>query len=156
MSYTTIELQREITMITINESNRYAELINLFIENELEFSEEDKQIPNTLVKYWEALDGEKLIGGCVLGMREGVYVLEGIATNEGYRKKSIGKQLLSEALAYLKTSGAKKLYLCARAPGFFKSQGFLAIDREDAPNFGCINCDQFGIKCFPEVMLKYL
>ena len=143
-------------MITINESNRYAELINLFIENELEFSEKDKQIPNTLVKYWEALDGEKLVGGCVLGMRGGVYILEGIATDKVYRKKSVGKQLLCEVLTYLKTLGAKKLYLCARAPGFFKTQGFLAINREDAPNFGCINCDQFGIKCFPEVMVRNL
>ena len=145
-----------IKMITIHESDRYVELINLFIENELEFSEKDKLIPDSVVKYWEALDDEKLIGGCVLGLREGVYVLEGIATDADYRKKRVGKQLLCEALTYLKTLGAKKLYLCARAPGFFKTQGFLEIDRENAPNFGCINCDQFGIKCFPEIMMKNL
>lgn len=143
-------------MITIHESDRYDELINLFIENELEFSEKDKQIQDTVVKYWEALDDEKLIGGCVLGLREDVFILEGIATDAGYRKKRVGKQLLYEALAHLKTLGAKKLYLCARAPGFFKTQGFLAIDRENAPNFGCLNCEQFGIKCFPEVMVKNL
>ncbi|WDP91742.1 MAG: GNAT family N-acetyltransferase [Desulfobacter sp.] len=143
-------------MITINESNRYAELINLFIENELEFTEKDKQIPGTVAKYWEALDDGKLIGGCVLGLREGVYILEGIATDADYRKKRVGKQLLCEAETYLKTLGARKLYLCAKAPGFFKTQGFLAIDRENAPQFGCINCDQFGIKCFPEVMMKDL
>ena len=143
-------------MVIINESNRYAELISFFIENELEFTEKDKHIPDTVVKYWEALDGEKLIGGCVLGMREGVYVLEGIATDADYRNKCLGKQIVCEALTYLKALGAKKLYLCARAPGFFKTQGFLTIDREDAPNFGCLNCDQFGIKCFPEVMMKIL
>ncbi|MDD9303539.1 MAG: hypothetical protein HUK40_14850 [Desulfobacter sp.] len=49
-------------MIIIHESDRYDDLITLFIENELEFSEKDKQIPDTVVKYWEALDGEKCIG----------------------------------------------------------------------------------------------
>jgi amino-acid N-acetyltransferase len=143
-------------MIAILESNRYAELIKFFIENDLEFTEKDKQIPDTVVKYWEAVDDEKLIGGCVLGMREGVYVLEGIATDTDYRNKRLGKQLLCEAMTYLKTIAAKKLYLCARAPDFFKHQGFLKIGREDAPNFGCMNCKQFGIKCFPEVMMKNL
>ena len=81
-------------MITIQESNRYTELIQFFIENELEFTEDQKQIPDTVVKYWEALDGEKLVGGCVLGMREGAYVLEGIATDAGYRKKRMGERLL--------------------------------------------------------------
>lgn len=143
-------------MVTIYESNRYAELIKFFIENDLEFTEKDKQTPDTVVKYWEAVDDEKLIGGCVLGMREGVYVLEGIASDADYRNKRVGKQLPWEAMTYLKKIGAKNLYLCARAPGFFKTQGFLTIDREDAPNFGCMNCDQFGIKCFPEVMMKNL
>lgn len=141
-------------MVTICKSDRYAELIKLFIENGLEFTEKDKEIPETMVKYWEAVDDEKLIGGCVLGMREGVYVLEGIATDSDYRNKRVGKQLLCEAMTYLKKVGAKNLYLCARAPGFFKTQGFLVIDREDSPSFGCMNCDQFGVNCFPEVMMK--
>lgn len=144
------------SLVAILESNRYAQIIKLFIENDLEFSEKDKQIPDTVLKYWEAIEDEKLIGGCVLGMRESVYVLEGIATDADYRNKRVGKQLLCEAITHLKTIGAKKLYLCARAPGFFKTQGFLTIDREDAPNFGCMNCGQFGIKCFPEVMMKNL
>ena len=143
-------------MVAILETNRYSELIEFFIENDLEYTEQDKQIPDTVVKYWEAVDDEKLIGGCVLGMRKSVYILEGIATDADCRNKGVGKQLLCEAMTYLKTIDAKKLYLCARAPGFFKTQGFLTIDREDAPNFGCMNCDQFGIKCFPEVMMKKL
>ena len=66
-------------MITIQESNRYTEIIQFFIENELEFTEDQKQFSDTVIKYWEALDGEKLVGACVLRMREGAYVLEGIA-----------------------------------------------------------------------------
>lgn len=143
-------------MITIQVSNRYTDIIQFFIENELEFTEDQKQIPDTVVKYWEAFDGEKLVGACVLDMRESAYVLEGIAIDADYRKKRIGERLLDKALTHLKTSGAKELYLCARAPGFFKTQGFFTIDRADAPYFECNNCDQFGVKCFPEVMMKNL
>ena len=60
-------------MITIQESNRYTEIIQFFIENELEFTEDQKQFSDTVIKYWEALDGEKLVGACVLRMREGAY-----------------------------------------------------------------------------------
>ena len=84
-----------------------------------------KQIPDTVVKYWEALDGEERIDACVLDMRESAYILEGIAIDASDRKKRIGERPLVKALAHLKTSGANKLYLCARAFGFFKTQGFL-------------------------------
>jgi N-acetylglutamate synthase-like GNAT family acetyltransferase len=143
-------------MISIQESSRYTEIIQFFIENELEFTEDQKQIPDTVIKYWEALDGEKLVGASVLGMREGAYVLEGIAIDAGYRKKHIGERFLGKTMTHLKTLDAKKLYLCARAPGFFKAQGFITTDRADAPYFGCNDCDQFGVKCFPEIMVKNL
>jgi amino-acid N-acetyltransferase len=143
-------------MINIQESSRYTEIIQFFIDNELEFTEDQKQIPDTVIKYWEALDGEMIVGASVLGMREGAYVLEGIAIDTGYRKKRIGERLLGKTLTLLKTLDARQLYLCARAPGFFKTQGFFATDREGAPYFGCNDCDQLGIKCFPEVMVKNL
>ncbi len=143
-------------MISIQESSRYTEIIQFFIDNELEFTEDQKQIPDTVIKYWEALDGEKLVGASVLGKREGAYVLEGIAIDTGYRKKRIGESLLDKTLTHLKTLDAGKLYLCARAPGFFKTQGFITTDRGGAPYFGCNDCDQFGVKCFPEVMVKNL
>jgi len=143
-------------MISIQESSRYTEIIQFFIDNELEFTEEQKQITDKVINYWEALDGEKLVGACVLGTREGEYVLEGIAIDINYRKKRIGERLLDKALTQLKELNAQKLLLCARAPGFFKTQGFSIIDRADAPHVGCKGCDQLGVKCFPEVMVKNL
>jgi len=143
-------------MINIQKSSRYTEIIQFFIDNELEFTEDQKQITDKVINYWEALDGEKLVGACVLGIRNGDYVLDGIAIDSNYRKKRIGERLLDKALIHLKALNASKLFLCARAPGFFKTQGFSTIDRSDAPHVGCDGCDQLGVKCFPEVMVKDL
>lgn len=143
-------------MIIIRESRRYSEIIQFFIENELEFSEDQKQNTDTVIKYWEAVDGEKLVGACLLGMREEEYVLEGIATHPNFRKKRIGERLLSEVLTHLNTLEAKKIFLCARTPGFFRTQGFSTVNRATAPQFECKDCNQFGIKCFPEIMVKNL
>lgn len=143
-------------MINIQESNRYSEIIQFFIDNELEFTEDQKQITDKVINYWEAVDGEKLVGACVLGIRKGEYVLEGIAIDSNYRKKRLGERLLDMALIHLKTLNAPKLLLNARAPDFFQTQGFSIITREEAPHIACDGCDQLGVKCFPEVMVKNL
>ena len=45
------------------------------------------------------------------------------------------------------------MYLVARAPEFFRKNGFVTIPREEAPNFfECLTCPQYGKTCHPEVM----
>ena len=60
-------------MIEIRTTDDYDRLVPFFIENELEFSEEDPT-PTDLVQCWEAVDDGRLIGGFVLA--EGLASLE--------------------------------------------------------------------------------
>lgn len=149
--------------VFITVTNHYEQLVDLFIKNDLEFSEED-EVPTDLVKLWKAQkvvpDPEKcnsyvgvLVGGCVLAQREGKYIIDGIAVEPEYRKENLGRELLARAIEEVKTQGGKSLYLVARAPGFFKKQGFVTVARDQAPNFfECKTCPQYGKDCFPEVM----
>jgi ribosomal protein S18 acetylase RimI-like enzyme len=160
------------TSIAIKVTEAYESLVELFIRNGLEFSAEE-ETPTDLTRCWEAralpaaagvstdtgasadaahTDG-RLAGGCVLAMREGEYIIDGIAVEPDFRKRRVGEQLLERAIRETAARGGKRLYLVARAPDFFRGQGFVAIARADAPNFfECFSCPQYKTSCFPEVM----
>jgi len=143
-------------MFNLKQTDDYEELKKLFIENELEVSDEDV-VPTDLVKCWKLTDesGEipVLIGGIVLAKREGEYIIDGIAVDKGFRKQNFGKLLLDKAIEEVRRVSGSGIYLVARAPGFFRTQGFETTPKESAPNFfECLTCPQFEISCHPEVM----
>lgn len=158
-----MERGMNVENIKITVTQDYEKLVALFVKNELEFSLND-EVPTDLIKLWKVQDIVPdpkacnsyvglLIGGCVLAMREGRYIIDGIAVEAEYRKFQLGKKLLDLAISEVKALGGNELYLVARAPEFFRKQGFVTIAREDAPNFfECATCPQYNVDCFPEVM----
>ncbi len=143
-------------MIEIRTTDDYEKLVPFFIENELEFSEEDP-VPTDIVRCWEAVEEDRLIGGFVLARREGEFICDGIAVDEDYRKQELGRALLRLGIRETLERGGKRMYLVARAPGFFAREGFTAVSRDEAPNFfECLTCPQYGVSCHPEVMVKEL
>lgn len=143
--------------IRISVTEDYEKLVPFFIENQLEFSEDDP-VPTDLVKCWETTDAEgRLVGGFVLAKREGEFIVDGIATDPALRGKKLGEALLETGLEEAKRQGARRIYLVARAPGFFGKYGFVSVERNHAPNFfECFTCPQYRVSCFPEVMVLEL
>lgn len=143
-------------MIKIEITEDYEKLVRFFIENGLEFSEEDPT-PTDLVRCWEATEDGKLAGGFVLAKRDGEFICDGIAVDPACRGQELGRKLLRTGIGEAVSRGARRMYLVARAPGFFRTEGFEAVDRADAPDFfECLTCDQYGVSCHPEVMVKRL
>lgn len=143
-------------MIEIRITENYDRLVPFFIENELEFSEEDPT-PTDLVRCWEVLEDGRLIGAFVLARRDGEFICDGIAVDPEHRKQDIGRALLRLGIEETVRRGGKRMYLVARAPGFFRREGFESVAREEAPNFfECLTCEQYGISCHPEVMVREL
>ena len=137
----------------ISETKDYHQLIDLFIENGLEFSKEKPVEDYAIVKCWKAEENGALIAGCMLIKREGHYRLEGIAVKKDYRNSKIGSELLKYVLDYIKEHNADSLYLVAKVPTFYKKHGFKAISREQAPiDVKCFCCPQYQNGCFPEIM----
>ncbi|MDR1953269.1 MAG: GNAT family N-acetyltransferase [Clostridiales Family XIII bacterium] len=139
--------------IRISATEDYEGLVPFFIENELEFSEED-EVPTDIVKCWKAEDADgNLVGGCVLARREGEFICDGIAIAPQLRAGGLGKRLLDILIGEVGDRGGERLYLVAKAPGFFARIGFIPVERTSAPNFfECFTCPQYGKTCFPEVM----
>ena len=139
----------------ISETDNYERLVPFFIKNELEFTEEDmEEVPTDLVKCWQIADLEGgLVGAFVLAKREGEFICDGIAIEEELRGTGLGRKLLELGIEETVKQGGKRMYLVARAPEFFRKNGFVTISREEAPNFfECLTCPQYGITCHPEVM----
>ena len=133
---------------------RYNELIPFFIENELEFSE-DEPVATDLIKGWELVrnQDQRLVGACILAKRQGEYIIDGIAVDKEFRDIKAGKLLLDQAILEVKKRGGTSIYLVARFPEFFKKAGFKIAEKEDSPNFfECLTCPQYQVSCFPEIM----
>lgn len=140
---------------TLRETDEYAKLVEFMIANQLEFTEEDaEEVPTDLVKCWEITDSAgNLIGGFVLAKRQGEYICDGIAVDGSRRGENLGTELLDKGIEVTKSLGGRSMYLVARAPEFFRKNGFVTIPREEAPNFfECLTCPQYGKTCHPEVM----
>ena len=143
----------------VSETADYEKLVPFFIENGLEFSENDP-VPTDLVKCWEAVTGSRdehgagmLVGGFVLAKREGEFIVDGLAVDPEYRNIRLGKMLLEKGIEETLKLGGRRIYLGARAPEFFRKYGFVTVEREEAPNFfECLTCPQYGVDCHPEVM----
>ena len=139
----------------LRETDEYAKLVEFMIANQLEFTEEDaEEVPTDLVKCWEITDSAgNLIGRFVLAKRQGEYICDGIAVDGSRRGENLGTELLNKGIEETKSLGGRRMYLVARAPEFFRKNGFVTIPREEAPNFfECLTCPQYGKTCHPEVM----
>jgi len=139
----------------IQETEDYEKLVPFFIKNELEFTEEDaEEVPTDLVKCWQVTDEVgRLVGAFVLALREGEYICDGIAIEEDLRGTGLGSLLLNKGLEETSSRGGERMFLVARAPEFFRRNGFVTVPREEAPNFfECLTCPQYGVSCHPEVM----
>lgn len=145
--------ESEFRLSEIDEES-YDNLVPFFIENELEFSE-NEPVPTDLIKGWELVRNkdQRLVGACVLAKRQGEYIIDGIAVDKEFRKIKAGKLLLDQAISEVKKRGGTSIYLVARFPEFFKKAGFKIAAKEDSPNFfECLTCPQYQVSCFPEIM----
>lgn len=149
------KLEETDLILSVAGKDEYQRLMTFFAENHLEVDAEEV-VPTDVIRTWKITpsDSDKLIGAVALAQRQGEYIIDGIAVDENYRKTNIGKALLDEAISVVKERGGKRIYLVARAPGFFRKSGFATIPRDAAPNFfECLTCPQYGVDCHPEVML---
>jgi amino-acid N-acetyltransferase len=148
-------LDRMRLVLSVTKDSEYRQLMDFFEDNHLEVDSEEV-VPTDVVRCWKVTpEGEDTLAGAIcLALRQGEYIIDGIAVNQAYRKNNIGKVLLDAALDEVRRRNGKRIYLVARAPGFFRKSGFATIPKDSAPNFfECLTCPQYGVDCHPEVML---
>jgi N-acetylglutamate synthase-like GNAT family acetyltransferase len=140
-------------MMIIRETEKYDELARLFLDNGLEIDLEEFP-PGGLIRCWEAVsEEEKRMGAIVLEERDGEFIVGDIAVDPSCRHLDVGTQMMEVLIDEARRNQAKRLMLVAKVPDFFKTFGFVIIPREGAPKISkCLECPQFKVSCFPEIM----
>ena len=133
-------------------------VMDLFTRNDLEISEEELAERVFLKGYKAENEKGEVIGGCMLTSKDGHFIINGIAVEPEFRKKNIATEMLDRTMADAKAMGAEEMILVARAPGFFRKNGYENVPDEEVPQgvFGCLECVQYQKQCFPEIMKRKL
>ncbi|MBR5315343.1 MAG: GNAT family N-acetyltransferase [Firmicutes bacterium] len=144
-------------VIKINETGKYEELIPLFRASGLEIHVDEENKPPAMITCWRADIQGKTEGGVAGGVsieeKGGFFVIGDIAVREDLRGEDVGSLLLARAMERIYELGGDEIYLVAKAPKFFEKFGFTYLTPEEAPDiFNCKDCDQRGVKCYPEFM----
>lgn len=147
--------------IRLSMTDEYDRLVRFFIENGLEYDEEDEKkaveegIDTDIVCSYKLTDqNDRLLGAFCLAKRQGAFIIDGIAVDPEFRGNALGQILLHKAVSMTRSMGGKAIWLVARAPGFFKNNGFVQGAAGEGPVFyECENCGQRGDTCFPEVLV---
>lgn len=112
-----------------------------------------------VVAAFGAYSGDELVGCVALKHTNSSFCVEWLAVSERLRGRGLGRRLISEVEREARQRGAEKLWALARAPGFFKKNGFsLAEDvQKDGPTLSnCIRCPQYMRTCKPAIVVKDL
>ena len=142
-------------LIHIIPTEDHDSLNELYERNDLEISE-DEPVGTDAVQSWILKQDEEMAGAATLAVRQGEYIIDGIALEPGFRGGGLGTALLKTVIDDVRQRGGSRIYLVARAPEFFAANGFSEVERSDAPMFfECFGCDQYNVRCFPKVM-KYV
>ena len=142
-------------MVRIIPTDDHESLNAVYARNGLEVTEDAPVSTDTLAS-WVAYVDDKQAGATTLAYRQNQYIIDGIALEEGFRGQGVGTGLLKTVIADVRNRKGDCIYLVARAPEFFRENGFVTVSREEAPEFfECFGCDRYQKTCFPEVM-KYV
>lgn len=108
---------------------------------------------------WGAFAGDRLVGALCLERQGDLDTVNWMSVEEDYRHRGIASELYAELERDAAARGIPRLWVTARAPGFFLAQGFeiVSAGRErDALLGDCLECKQYGRECTPQALTKRL
>lgn len=137
----------------LKETDEYERLVEFMKNFGLEFNVDEK-VDNQIIKCWKVVqEPDYLVGGIILGKRNGEYVIDGMAVDTPMRKTGIGRIMAEKLIKEVRKLGGERIWLVAKVPEFYEKLGFVRVPWEEAPDFfSCGRCEQCGVDCFPAAM----
>lgn len=107
---------------------------------------------------WGAFAGDRLVG-CIALERHARYVtVNQMAVHDDHRRCGLATRLLATLEEEARGRGVLRLWVQARAPGFFVSRGYVPAPAADADWLlaDCRRCEQYDSGCSPRALVKDL
>lgn len=150
-----LKLKKDEEDFQVIHSMNYEEMIPMFIEAGLEMEPDEKR-PTGLLECYEMIDrttGRRIGGGSLVYMCD-EYVIKTVAIEKAYQGKGLGTKLVKTIMDDAKERGAKRVYLNAKVPAFYKTLGYKIVAPEEAPDIStCHLCHRFHNGCDSEIMM---
>jgi amino-acid N-acetyltransferase len=108
---------------------------------------------------WGAFAGSVLVGAIVLERLGELDTVNWLAVAEEHRGHGVAGRLYAAAEREALARGMRRLWVTARAPGFFRAQGFAPVPpgaEHDILLGDCPACPQYGHGCEPRALVKDL
>lgn len=122
-------------------------LREFYQQNGLEVSD-DILVDDGAVFSIKCVEGGKTILAATLSYRFKVFILDYVAVEPDYRKRGLGEKAVTAVKVKAKELGAKKLFITAKNPEFFKRIGFLEGSPDGVDmNADCLGCPEFNNGC---------
>lgn len=138
------------------EVTRHQDLSAFYVQNGLETSEDIEADDGAVYSIAARSDGA-LLAAATLSFRDGAFILDYIAVAPQFRRAGMGAEAVNIIAAKARLLGARKLYITARNPAFFKALGFSEGEPDGIDmNAGCKGCHQYGNGCSPLPMFLIL
>lgn len=137
----------------IEKFKNYKDLIPFYKLRGLEIEDDfdNKPVFSLVMK-----NNNEIIGAATCSKIYEDYIIEAIAISENEIRKGYGKLLLKDVLNEIELLNGNNVFLVAKEIEFFEKNGFITIDRKNAPDFSyCFVCPKYKVSCFPQVM-KYI
>ena len=128
----------------------HEKLTDFYLKNGLEIENGWSKTSGAFFSLYVKENGQ-IIGAATLSKRLGVTVLDYIAIDPSLRKNGLGKALFFAVLTKA-PAAIKRIYLVAKAPGFFKAIGCQYEDSMPQLLAECMQCSQHQKQCNPAVM----
>jgi GNAT superfamily N-acetyltransferase len=121
--------------------------------------EDDGRSDDGVLAAWGAFVGDRLVGALCLQRQGELDTPNWLAVDHGYRRRGLAAALYVELEREAVARGIARLWVTARAPGFFLAQGFEPAapgPERDTLLGSCPRCAQYGRRCTPEALTKRL
>jgi N-acetylglutamate synthase-like GNAT family acetyltransferase len=111
----------------------------------------------TILKGYAVEVFDRLIGGAEVMLQEGEYTFS-VAIDSPFKGRGIGKSLFQMVKKEIRSLGAKRIMIQAKTPEYWENFGFMeVVNLNSVPEtFRCDDCSQYGIDCFPKIMILNL
>lgn len=133
-------------------------IVKMAVENGLTIVNPE-EVFKSVVMSWGAFYGNILIGNISLTLRENIYLLDLFFVNKNFRRKGVGKRLLSFLIEYMHVNNIPKVYSFTKEPvalvslgGFKVRDNYIAKKVKHIYQEDCDSCPEYEKTCFPAII----